>query len=219
MEDGSFLTSFSSWSSYFFGPSSGRIQNESELVPSFQKSIDEFENRLKLDALTELRKSALSFTCQLFSIRRIKENPDKFLQYCYCQKFHKTEFMNLNELEDSELRSKCQNANINGHSALSATMLAPDVSPFVKRDFNQKLVNLDFKATTEDIKTAELILYKSIKESSQHELALIHLLSLHSSASWNHLPYQVKKMIARTLVDAIKKDIWLLPDKKGFKQS
>src|SRR5579863_4008866 len=154
MEIISSFPTFSSLSSYLPAwPSISQVPNESAFVLNLQKNMDELENQLKLDKGTVFKKTYIQpVTLQLFSTNEIHKNPDEFLQYCYYQKFHEDEMlMSLEQLKDLTLLNKCQNARIKGHSALSATMLAPDVSLSQKRDFNQQLINLDFKTTLEDI--------------------------------------------------------------------
>src|SRR5579862_5319016 len=147
MEDTSSFSSLSSLGSYFPWHLNSQA-NESELVSNLQKNKDEFEYQLKVSKRKELAKYSLPFNWPLFAADKINDNPIEFLQYCYYQKFHDSELsMSLKDLKDSTLLNKCQNAHIKGHSALSATMFAPDVSFSQKRDFNQQLINLNFKAT------------------------------------------------------------------------
>ena len=222
MEDTSSFFSLSSLGSYFFTSSlSFQTPNESELVINLRADKDKFEEQLKLDKKAEIQKTyILPVTLQLFSKRGVEPKPTRFLQYCYYQKFHKNEMENLQTLQDDfALFKVCLDVQIDGYSALSAAMLAPDIPLYARYNFVQQLINLDFCSTPKDREIAELILYDEImknKQNSEFKKKLIHLLHPDSPAYWCILPHDVRKLIAQYLVEVIKTDnnYWLLPDGK-----
>jgi hypothetical protein len=117
------------------------------------------------------------------------------------------------------LFNKCLNARLDGYSALGAAMLAPDMPLYVRYNFAQQLINLDFIPTPKDREIAELILYDEIKKNkraSEFKKKLIHLLHPDSPAHWHILPYEIRQLIAWYLVEVIKtnNNYWLLPDGK-----
>jgi hypothetical protein len=222
MENKSLFLGLSSLSSYlptWF--SSSQKLNESKLILDIRENKDKFENQLKLHKLAEYTKKLCPKTSKLFIITSV--SPVQFFQYCYYQKFHETEpCMSLEQLKkDLTLLNECQKMIMDGYSALSAAMLAKDVSSQVKRAFIKELIDYQFKPTLKDTQLAEFIFYDEImKEEQSTELKakklktkFIHLLHPDSSAHWRILPNEVRKLIAGLIVQVLKQeeDCWLLP--------
>lgn len=111
--------------------SSNQTPNESKLITDLRKNINDFENQLKLDKWTERKKTYIvPVTLQLFM--HMDAKPIEFIKYCYYQKFHENEFVNLNEIcTDASLLKKYQEVEIDGYSTLGAAMLA-EKNPFKK---------------------------------------------------------------------------------------
>jgi hypothetical protein len=198
------------------------IPHESELVSNLRTYKNTFEKLLQLDRDIEYRKTYIPETMQLFIPDLIFNDPNKlFLRYCYYQKFHNSErLMNLDVLKNAPvLFNKCLNARLYGCSAVGAAMLAPDTPLYVRYNFVQQLINLDFYPTSKDREIAELILYDEImknKRESEFKKKLIHLLHPDSAAHWHIFPQEIRRLIAWYLVEVIKTDnnYWLLPDGK-----
>jgi hypothetical protein len=220
MENNGWLSTFSLSSYIPIWFSSSQKPNESKLILGIRENKDKFENQLKLNPLKERFKESDPGTVLLYILRI---SSDRFLQYCYYQKFHKTEpNMNLEDLKkDLTLLNKCQNVDIDGYSALGAAMLAKDVSSQDKRVFIKELIDYQFKLTPKDAQLAEFIFYAEImKEEQSTELKakklktkFIHLLHPESSAYWHIFPNEVRKLIARFMIQVLKQeeDCWLLP--------
>jgi len=214
----SFSSYCSSLFSYFSASfSDNKTVNESKLVSALRQDIRIFENQLKLDKWREREKTYLiPETLQLFSHSSIRNNPVKFLQYCYYQKFHKNEHFFSLDIDDINLFDTCRNAQIGGYSALSAAILATDVWPESKLIFMQELINHDFKPTEKDIKVTNLYFYDMLTVN-QKEM-FMHLLHALPTTHWHELPQDIRQYIAHYVIQLLKenqgKTVWFLPVKK-----
>lgn len=206
----SFLSSFPFTSFFSTWFSSSQTANESKLISDIRASKNEFEKQLKSRWVKILKTNIPSI--QIFSAMDIFRFQYKnshsaalwFLYYCYYQQFHKDEmWMNLDQLKNLNLFDICQKAQIDGHSAFSATIIAEDISIEQKRNFIQKLINNGFKPTQKDIGIAKLNLYDETKE---HQITTLHLLHAHS------LPQEIRKQITQHLLQLYKNEFWLLPE-------
>jgi hypothetical protein len=204
-----------------------RINKEQFESPFARRYKNAIENAVIINAMTmELN----SPTIILSSTASININPTNFLQHCYDQRLHQNDnfiSMEINALDTFEhphFLKKCQNARINGYSALSTAMLAPNVFFKNRRKFIQEeLINRKFKPTPKDIQLAKLIFYDEIiKETKSISLSLkakkskqkfIYLLRPNSPASWSVLPKEIRQLIAYFIIEILKKEenCWLLP--------
>ncbi len=202
--------SFSSLSPYFPAePSASQMPDEAALISDLRKDISNFENQLKLFEWADIGTEAM----YLFSTRDEHRDPVKFLQYCYYQKSHENIFIPRWNLQGRPtLLNNYQNAQIDGYSALSAAMLAEDISDDAKRNFIQELINLDFKPTAADITLAQY-LYSGL--TIEDKKTFMHLLHTHPTTNWYVLPPEVRKYIAQLVIQLFQKtDVWLLPEKQ-----
>jgi hypothetical protein len=191
-----------------------QASSESQLVSSLRHNKDNFENQLKLDKSVELQTSILPTTLQFFSFGYL--DPMRFLQYCYYQKFHNNEFINLDAIcADAFSLKEYHEVDIDGYSALGAAMISKEQPIKERRIFIQELMEHGFKPTTKDIGLAELILYDEILAKEQKEKLknkYIHLLHPDSPVFWFLLPQDVRRQIVQCFILLLKKDLWLLPE-------
>lgn len=222
-------------------------RTESELVSNLRtkKKIfeNQFERRHKTAIEDVIEYTKLIITINTMATRNlnfasiplsnavsINITPTNFLQHCYDQGLHQNDnfvYMKIDELDTFEyphFLKKCQNAHIDGYSALSTAMLAPNVFFKNRRKFIQEeLISRNFKPTPNDIQLAELIFYDEIiKETQSTSLSLkakkskqkfIYLLQPNSPAPWSLLPKELKRLIAYFIIEMLKKEenCWLLP--------
>jgi len=192
--------------------------NESKLILDIRKSKNTFENQLPIRFLSRLNGPTTMLLA--FYVDTIKTKKHSFLQYCYYYKYWKnnTEMMNIHNLKtDLTALNICQETKINGYSALSAIMLAPDVSFPERQKFIQKLIEHNFKPTFNDIQLAKLIFYDEILKEEQItmlKIKFMHLLNSYEPTTWSIFPKEVKELIANYMIQATKKEknYWLLPD-------
>lgn len=191
-----------------------QVSRESQLVLSLRQSKDNFENQLKFDKNVQLQTFILPTTLQFFSFGCLDSM--RFLQYCYYQKFHKNEFINLDAIcADVFSLKEYQEVNIDGYSALGAAMISKEQSIKERQLLIQELMGHGFKPTIKDIELAEFILYDEILAKEQKKKLknkYIHLLHPDSPAYWFSLPQEVRRLIAQCFIRVLKKDLWLLPE-------
>jgi len=149
---------------------------------------------------------------------RIDATPIKFLQYCYCQKLqrhfipqYKNIFIHLRCIGASAcVLNKYHNAQIDGYSALGASMIAQETSIEERHCFNQELINYGFKPTLKDIKLAKLILYDEILANKKETIVL--LLCDHQEDNLSQLLPEIRKQITQYMIQLFKNEFWLLPE-------
>ncbi len=190
-----------------------QISNESKLILKIRASKNEFENQL-LDDTWEQDKVGYNSSMLLSRFWLEDFKPINFFRSC-CYKFHHK--MTIFKLSSSySLFNTYKNVQINGYSALGAAMMANDISPDVKRNFIQELVNLNFKPTAKDIELAELYLYDAICTITKEKIIL--LLCDHQKDNLPQLLPEIRTQIAYHLIQLFKNEFWLIPEKSGQKE-
>ncbi len=181
---------------------SNQTPQESKLITDLRASKNEFEDRLQLIQWGEPLKYPL---ITLFGTYRVDSTPFKFLQYCYYHKTQNDIFIDLRQIGASHALQKYQDAQLDGYSALGATIISINTSNQEKFYFTEEFINRGFKPTPKDIDLAKLALYDEI---IKHK-TLIHI--LYSQADWSVLPPEVIKIITHNMMQLLVKELWLLP--------
>jgi hypothetical protein len=202
-------------------------RTESELISNLRTNIKNFENEFAKNYHEITRFRIIHHPRILSSSTSINTTPTDFLEYCYDQGLYQNDLFShmpikdLDTFEYPHFLKKCQNARIDGYSALSTAMLAPNVSFEDRRKFIQeKLIKRNFKPTPKDIQLAKLIFYDElIKETQSTSLSLKAKKSktklmyiLHPNFLFT-LPQDLKQFIASFMIKILKKEenCWLLP--------
>lgn len=210
LETSSFLNSFSFSSITPTWFSSNQTPKESKLITNLRAKRNALENKLRNDKvknyLAHDNMLTLAHPFNMFTI----SNPDKLLQYCYYLKFHNSEFnLRLFEL-DNRIINDCKKAQLDGYSALGASIIADDTTTDEKRNFIQKLIHLGFKSTPKDIELAELALYDNIPTKQKKTILLF--LSNHQENNLSLLLPEIKTQIIQYMLQTFRNEFYLLPE-------
>jgi len=209
----SYLPSFSQW--FKQGP------KESCVIADLRASRKDFEDTLKLVEWKEYHEeNAMVFKKNVFPTPYVTResfcsltdgDPIEFLRFCYYQKIHKNNPAIFKAYKKGAIDYFKKYAYIKEYSSFSATMIAPGITFKETHALIQELINCGFEPTPKDVELAELILYDAIIENRKKE-TFIYLLHPNLLPHWN-MPKEVKTIIARYLIRALKKEknYWLLP--------
>lgn len=218
-------------------PYNQALHTESKLVSNLRTNKKKFETQFARRHKATIKDTIVINTMitvdlnvapiNLSSAISIDIAPTNFLQHCYDQGLYQNDnfiHMKINELDTFDhphFLKKCQNAHIDGYSALSTSMLAPNVFFKNRRKFIQEeLIRRDFKPTPNDIQLANLIFYDEIikeqqatglsSKAKQSKTKLMYL--LHKDFLFK-LPQELKRFIASFMIEMLKKEenCWLLP--------
>lgn len=193
-------------------------RTESELISNLRTNIKNFENEFAKN-YHEITKFRIIYHPRILSSSTsINTTPTDFLEYCYDQGLYQNDLyshMPIKDLDTFEypyFLTKCQNARIDDHSALSTAILAPSVLFEDRRKFIQnELLKRNFRPTPKDIQLANLIFYDEIIKAKQSKIKLMYV--LHPNYWPQELPQDLKRLIAYFMIEMLKKEenYWLLP--------
>lgn len=192
-----------SFSKFFSWLLPNQTSNKSQLISDIRKRKNDFERQL-LTNEEQVKKALKKQSVGYFM--KINDYPIWFLQYCYYQETVQHLDEHLTFIATIE---HCKNMNINGYTALGATIISKEPSITKKRAFIQKLLKSGFKLMPKDIELAKLIFYDAI---IRYQNTLIDLSDAHPQANWSVLPKEIRTQIVQHMIQLFKNKFWLLPE-------
>ncbi len=175
-----------------------------QLLSDLRTRKRKFEKQLHLDTNTK-EQFIRTQNLPRYFMKKIKISPIKFLHYCYYQELHEKISIKLKEIYDSG-----NEIHISGYSAFGAVIMRSQTPTEKKRIFIEKLIQCGFTPTREDINLEMLIMYDEI---ITHQEILLLLLHTHPPTDWLGLPQVITRQIAHTMIQLLKYEIRLLPEK------